>query len=107
MRIPLDDLNTAIRISVPFFVPFSGDDYDYYGSFNSRSFEDYENEKRSFSSGESGRLGLYREMEQYVGQVSRSDGHSCLMRAMCEVSANPHHEDGLVGKQSGGRRLEE
>ena len=92
MNIPIRDLNTAMKISVPLTIPIGG-------AANSRSVDDYDiYDGRSFSTG-SGRLSLYREMEQYVGQVSRSDGHSCLLRAMCEVSANPHHEDGLLGKR--------
>merc|ERR1739848_642094 len=77
MRIPIDQLNSAISISIPFYAPFGG---------------------RSSSGGaESTRLNLYREMEGYVSQITRTDGHSCLLRAMCEVSANPGHEDGLMG----------
>ena len=86
MRVPINQLNTAISISVPFYTTFGRQSGGGLG--------------RSFSGGaESSRLNLYREMEGYVGQITRTDGHSCLLRAMCEVSANPGHEDGLMGKE--------
>ena len=87
MRIPIDQLNSAISISIPFYAPFAPTSSS---GFSGRSL--------SGESGESTRLNLYREMEGYVGQITRTDGHSCLLRAMCEVSANPGHEDGLMGK---------
>ena len=87
MRIPIDQLSSAISISIPFYAPFGG------RSSSGGGFG------RSFSGeAESTRLNLYREMEGYVSQITRTDGHSCLLRAMCEVSANPGHEDGLMGK---------
>ena len=92
-RIPIDQLNSAISISIPFYAPFGG------RSSRSSSV----GQGRSFSGeAESTRLNLYREMESYVGQILRTDGHSCLLRAMCEVSANPGHEDGLMGKSGKG-----
>ena len=36
-------------------------------------------------------------MEKYVGQVTGADGHACLLRAMCEASAAPLHDEGLLG----------
>jgi hypothetical protein len=32
-----------------------------------------------------------------LGSVSDTDGHACLLRAMCEASAAPGHGDGLLG----------
>ena len=88
--IPITDLNTAISISVPFYAPFSSTDRSSSVSVG-----------RSLSGqAEYSRLNLYREMEGYVGQILRTDGHSCLLRAMCEVSANPEHQDGLMGKSA-------
>ena len=86
MRIPIDQLNSAISISIPFYTEFGRSSS---GGGLGRSFS---------GEAESTRLNLYREMEGYVGQITRTDGHSCLLRAMCEVSANPGHEDGLMGK---------
>ena len=85
-RIPITQLNSAISISIPFVTPFGRSASGGLG--------------RSFSGEtEATRLNLYREMEGYVGQITRTDGHSCLLRAMCEVSANPGHDDGLMGKE--------
>ena len=44
------------------------------------------------------RGGLYRSLETYVAQMTGSGGHGCLLRAMCEASATPLHDDGLVGE---------
>ena len=86
-RIPITQLNSAISISIPFTTPFG------------RSASGGVGLGRSFSGEtEATRLNLYREMEGYVSQITRTDGHSCLLRAMCEVSANPGHDDGLMGK---------
>ena len=87
-RIPITQLNSAISISIPFTTPFG------------RSASGGVGLGRSFSGEtEATRLNLYREMEGYVSQITRTDGHSCLLRAMCEVSANPGHDDGLMGKE--------
>ena len=32
-----------------------------------------------------------------MGQVTGADGHACLLRAMCEVSSTPLHDEGLLG----------
>ena len=32
-----------------------------------------------------------------LGSISSTDGHSCMLRAMCEAAATPHHSDGLLG----------
>ena len=41
---------------------------------------------------------MYKEVENYVNRITGADGHSCLLRAMCETSANPLHDDGILGK---------
>ena len=93
MSIPINDLGTSVKIFVPFTFSVPG--------LASRSDEqEYDNGGRSFSGevGHPGRLNMYKQMEQYVEQIVKGDGHSCLLRAMCEVSANPQHEDGLMGE---------
>ena len=95
-RIPLTDLNTAVSLSVPFYFDFpvqsERGSTDYFG------FSSY-GTGRSFSAGaETGRVKMYKEVETYVNRVTGADGHSCLLRAMCETSANPLHDDGLLGK---------
>ena len=32
-----------------------------------------------------------------LGSISATDGHACMLRAMCEASATPLHSDGLFG----------
>ena len=32
-----------------------------------------------------------------MSQVTGADGHACLLRAMCEASATPLHDEGLLG----------
>ena len=32
-----------------------------------------------------------------LGSISATDGHACMLRAMCEASAAPLHSDGLLG----------
>ena len=34
---------------------------------------------------------------QMLGSISATDGHACMLRAMCEASAAPLHSDGLLG----------
>ena len=86
--IPMNDLNAAIEISVPFSftVPTAA---------SRRS----EREGRSFSSsgGPSVRSKMYRALENYVGMFTGADGQACLLRAMCEVGSNPFHEEGVLG----------
>ena len=38
---------------------------------------------------------MYKSIEGYISQVTRMDGHACLLRAMCEASAYPLHDEGL------------
>ena len=32
-----------------------------------------------------------------MGQVTGADGHACLLRAMCEASSTPLHDEGILG----------
>ena len=43
------------------------------------------------------RSSLYRGVEKYLGHVTGADGQSCLLRAMCEASSIPLHDEGLIG----------
>jgi len=87
VSIPLDDLNSAIYISVPFSfrLPDRASTKSDFGS------------GRSLTGGAPSRLLMYKHLENYVAQMTGSDGHKCLLRAMCETSATPLHDDGLLG----------
>jgi len=86
--VPLPDFSSEILVTVPFSldIPVA----------SSRSASG-----RSFSSSSSlissPRSTMYRTMEKYVGQITGADGHACLLRAMCEASAAPLHDEGLLG----------
>ena len=85
VTIPIPDLDTEVYITVPL-------SYDFPTS-SSRSLSG-----RSFSSGTvSPRASIYKTLEGYIAQVTRSDGHACLLRAMCETSAYPLHDEGVLG----------
>ena len=84
--IPMTDLNAAVEISVPF--TFSVPTDARRRSSTGRSFS---------SGGGSVRSSLYRSLENYVGMWSGADGHSCLLRAMCEVGSTPFHDEGILG----------
>ena len=87
--IPLDDLNSAIYISVPFSFSLPeavSTKSDGYGT------------GRSLSSVGPSRSSMYKSLEGYVAKMTGSDGHACLLRAMCETSATPLHDDGLIGE---------
>ena len=87
--IPLDDLNSAIYISVPFSFSLPeavSTKSDGYGT------------GRSLSSVGPSRSSMYKSLEGYVARMTGSDGHACLLRAMCETSATPLHDDGLIGE---------
>ena len=77
VTMPLPDLNSAVEISVPF-------------SFDIPAATTITTKRsatgRALSgSGASVRSGLYRHMENIVGQMSGGLGGPCLLRAMCEV----------------------
>ena len=40
---------------------------------------------------------LYKGIERYMGQMTGADGHQCLLRAMCEASSTPLHDEGIIG----------
>jgi len=87
--IPLDDLSSAIYISIPF----------------SFSLPSGASSKTDYGQGRSlggvadvpTRALMYKHLEGYVSQITGSDGHACLLRAMCETSASPLHDDGILG----------
>jgi len=89
LTIPIPDLGTEIMVTVPFSVDFPTTTTTTSG----RSFTG-----RSLSSGlESPRASMYGYVEKYMSQVTGADGHACLLRAMCEASAAPLHDEGLLG----------
>jgi len=86
--IPIPDADTSIYISVPYY-------YDFAAAGAARR-------GRSLAGGDSARSGLYRQLEGYLAQVvgaraPGAGGHDCLLRAMCEASAAPLHQEGLLG----------
>ena len=85
MEIPVEELDTTIYISAPF-------------SYEFPSGESRITSGRSFSSSiASPRSTIYKHIEKYMGQVTGADGHSCLLRAMCEASSTPLHGEGVFG----------
>merc|ERR1712106_1141662 len=83
--IPIPDLSSEILITVPFSIDFP--------TSSARSFSG-----RSFSSGsEPPRSTMYKYIEKYMSQITGADGHACLLRAMCEASATPLHDEGILG----------
>ena len=80
MYIPIDQLDTGISVSMPLRYSF-------------RSSSDKSDTGRSLSP----RSMLYNHIEKYMGQATGVDGHACLLRAMCEASSTPLHDDGLLG----------
>jgi len=80
--VPMPDLGTKLALSLPFTFDFPT---------TSARFA------RSFSHDLEERQSIYKSMESYIGQFTGTDGHSCLLRAMCEVGSNPYHSDGIFG----------
>ena len=100
-NIPLPDLNTAIFISVPFQFRYPSTSFSRSFSEDGRSFSE---DGKSFSDGGldlnrggSTRSALYSGLESGVAHLTGADGHACLLRAMCEASSTPLHDEGLLG----------
>ena len=95
IAIPVPDLNTQVFIYVPLRYSFpSSSRKSEAGSGSGTGFVS----GRSFSSViESPRASMYKSIEGYIAQITRMDGHACLLRAMCEASAYPLHDEGIVG----------
>merc|ERR1719320_1608295 len=87
LTLPLPDFGSEILVTVPFSLdlPTSSS-----RSASGRSFS-------SSSSSLSPRSTMYKTIEKYMSQVTGADGHACLLRAMCEASATPLHDEGLLG----------
>ena len=88
--IPIPDLDSAVYINVPFSFSFPSERSLVTG--------------RSFSSGgglasgrDSPRTVLYKGIEKYMAHMTGADGQACLLRAMCEASSTPLHDEGLIG----------
>merc|ERR1711892_446889 len=85
LTFPLPDISSEILVTVPFSLDFP--------TATSRSASG-----RSFSSSvTSPRSTMYKTIEKYMGQITGADGHACLLRAMCEASATPLHDEGILG----------
>merc|ERR1711892_908455 len=85
LTFPLPDISSEILVTVPFSIDFP--------TGSARSFSG-----RSFSSSvTSPRSTMYKTIEKYMSQITGSDGHACLLRAMCEASATPLHDEGILG----------
>ena len=88
--IPLPDFSSAIYVSVPF--SFSFPESSAAASGSGRSFSGL-----GSSDDVSPRALLYTTIEKYLGQMIGADGHQCLLRAMCEASSTPLHDEGIIG----------
>ena len=88
IEIPVPDLDTTIYISAPFSFDFSPEEEEEVSSYSGRTFS---------SSLMSPRSNFYKQIEKYMGQMTGADGHACLLRAMCEASATPLHDEGILG----------
>ena len=87
--IPIADLGTTLFLSMPFYLAFpttaksgTGRSLDGIGGIG----------------GSKGmRSSLYKGVEKYMGHITGADGQSCLLRAMCEASSVPLHDEGIIG----------
>ena len=86
--IPVPDLSTEIAVNIPFSVNFPTTSVASGRSFSGRSLS---------ASSLPPRATMYKYIENYIGQITGSNGHACLLRAMCEASATPNHDEGLLG----------
>merc|ERR1712083_274081 len=87
LTLPMPDIGSEILVTVPFSLDLP--------TSSSRSASG-----RSFSSSSSSlpsRSTMYKTIEKYMSQATGADGHACLLRAMCEASATPLHDEGLLG----------
>ena len=91
--IPLTDLNSAVYISVPFSFSYPSARHS---SVSGRSFSGSEASLEAVG-GQSPRSALYSGLESSVAHLTGADGHSCLLRAMCEASSTPRHDEGIIG----------
>ena len=92
VSIPLDDLNSAIYVTIPFRFRLPS-------SAAATTKSDGFGTGRSLSSDVPSKASMYHSLEGYVARMTGGDGHACLLRAMCETSATPLHDDGLIGEQ--------
>merc|ERR1711936_1026583 len=85
MYIPVPDLGTSLSLSTSFRsrIPVISK------SDSGRSF--------SSSSDPDPRFAIYKYIERYIKKVTGADGHSCLLRSMCEASSTPLHNEGFIG----------
>ena len=87
LTFPLADIGSEILVTVPFSFDFPT------GTRKRRDATE-----RSFSSISASQSStLYKTIEKYIGQVTGADGHACLLRAMCEASSTPLHDEGILG----------
>ena len=92
--IPLPDLNSAVYIAIPFRFSYPQARQSSVSASSGRSFS--ESDLGSVG-GQSPRSALYSGLENTVAHFTGADGHSCLLRAMCEASSTPLHDEGLIG----------
>ena len=84
--IPIADLGTALYLSMPFVFSFPTT----HKSGTGRSLD-------GVGGSQGMRSTLYRGVEKYMGHITGADGQSCLLRAMCEASSIPLHDEGIIG----------
>ena len=92
--IPLPDLNSAVYISVPFSFSYPSARSSSVSASSGRSFSDTGLDSVGV---QSPRSALYSGLESSVAHLTGADGHACLLRAMCEASSTPLHDEGLIG----------
>ena len=85
--IPIPQLGTKISMSVPFYHRFNT---------GRRSFGRSLSEDADWGL-DTPRSVLYGYIEEYLGRMIGADGQQCLLRAMCEASATPLHDEGIIG----------
>ena len=83
--IPIPQLDTRVFISVPF----------------SYRLPRQRSSARSLSDDvdwlDTPRSVFYSYVEEYLGRMIGADGQQCLLRAMCEASSTPLHDEGIIG----------
>ena len=85
--VPIPDLGTSLYLSMPFVF-----------SLPTASSKSGTGRSLDGGSGSQGmRSTLYRGVEKYMGHITGADGQACLLRAMCEASSIPLHDEGIIG----------
>jgi len=88
LTVPLEFTGSSISADTSF--TYNLDD----GSISGRSFKT----DSKYTSHEEHRHSILRTVESYLERMGGfSDGHGCILRAICEVSETPQNTDGFLG----------